>query len=200
MCKNLAKFGGDIIKFVGDAMIVMWPRSHYNKDDPDSNDEEEKVTVVRKAIQCACDIQKEMNNKKIMADVTNLSVKIGIAFGKCALLYVGGVFDRSEFFTVGPALTYALKSEEQATAGGQILVSETAFKYVKNQFYEGEEIVSDENKKFYRVTGVKVGVRGRADAVLLKSQIKFDRIAGIQKNLKSCVPAAIMPYLEIGYE
>jgi hypothetical protein len=26
MVKNLAKFGGDIIKFVGDAMIVMWPR------------------------------------------------------------------------------------------------------------------------------------------------------------------------------
>lgn len=26
MVKNLSKFGGDIIKFVGDAMIVMWPR------------------------------------------------------------------------------------------------------------------------------------------------------------------------------
>jgi class 3 adenylate cyclase len=66
-----------------------------------------------------------------MANVTNLSVKIGISFGKCALLYVGGVFERSEFFTVGPALTNALKSEEQATAGGQIIVSDTAFKYVK---------------------------------------------------------------------
>ena len=26
MVKNLSKYGGDIIKFVGDAMIVMWPR------------------------------------------------------------------------------------------------------------------------------------------------------------------------------
>lgn len=135
-----------------------------------------------------------------MANVTNLSVKIGISFGKCALLYVGGVFDRSEFFTVGSALTHALKSEEQATAGGQIIVSETAFKYVKNQYYEGEEIISEENKKFYRVTKVIIGVRGRADAVLLKSQIKVDGMASIQKSLKSCVPAAIMPYLEIGYE
>ena len=25
MVKNLSKYGGDIIKFVGDAMIVMWP-------------------------------------------------------------------------------------------------------------------------------------------------------------------------------
>jgi class 3 adenylate cyclase len=25
MVKNLGKYGGDIIKFVGDAMIVVWP-------------------------------------------------------------------------------------------------------------------------------------------------------------------------------
>lgn len=53
-----------------------------------------------------------------MVGVSSLSVKIGIGFGKCALLYVGGVFNRSEFFTVGQALTLALKSEENATAGG----------------------------------------------------------------------------------
>jgi hypothetical protein len=63
------------------------------------------------AIECARDIQKEMNNFQILADVSSLSVKIGIGYGPCSLLYVGGVFGRSEFFTVGPALTYALKSE-----------------------------------------------------------------------------------------
>lgn len=140
-----------------------------------------------------------MNNKKILANVTNLQVKIGISFGKCALLYVGGVFDRAEFFTVGSALTNALKSEEQATEGGQIIVSDTAFRYVKNQYYDGVEI-NDHGKKFYRVLDVIEGVGGRADAVLLKSQIKHDRMATIQKSLRSCVPAAIMPYLEIGFE
>lgn len=103
-----------------------------------------------------------------MANVTNLSVKIGIGFGKCALLYVGGIFDRSEFFTVGSALTFALESEEQATEGGQIIVSDTAFKHVKNQYYEGAEIISKTNNKFYRVTKVKESVRGRADAILIK--------------------------------
>ena len=48
---------------------------------------------------------------------------------------MGGVLNRSEFFTVGPALTNALSSEEHATAGGQIIVSETAFKFVKNMTY-----------------------------------------------------------------
>lgn len=51
MVKNLAKFGGDIIKFVGDAMIVMWPRGGGKYDEDD-----DKVNVIRKAIQCAFDI------------------------------------------------------------------------------------------------------------------------------------------------
>ena len=49
---------------------------------------------------------------------SSLSVKIGIGYGKCALLYVGGVFNRAEFFTVGEALKLALKSEGNATGGG----------------------------------------------------------------------------------
>lgn len=31
MVKSLGKYGGDIIKFVGDAMIVMWPRFIANE-------------------------------------------------------------------------------------------------------------------------------------------------------------------------
>ena len=80
------------------------------------------------------------------------------------------------------------------------MVSESAFKHVKNIYYEGDEIINEEGKKFYRVTRVQEGVRGRADAVLLKASIKLERISGIQKSLMSCVPAAIIPYLEIGYE
>ena len=42
MVKCFSRFGGDIIKFVGDAMIVMWPRSN--------NDHEDRVLLIRKAI------------------------------------------------------------------------------------------------------------------------------------------------------
>ena len=30
LVKNLGKYGGDIIKFVGDALIVMWPEERSN--------------------------------------------------------------------------------------------------------------------------------------------------------------------------
>lgn len=130
-----------------------------------------------------------MDNKKIMANVTGLSVKvslthsvllfltnfllqIGIAYGKCALLYVGGVFNRAEIFTVGPALTCALESEGCATAGGQIIVCHSAYKPVE-QHYHGEYRKTvrcgDKDYRFYEVTGVIVGVRGAADAILIKT-------------------------------
>ena len=61
MVKNLAKFGGDIIKFVGDAMIVMWPKVAQKKGAHDSaamafnhdqggNEDDERVSTIRKAI------------------------------------------------------------------------------------------------------------------------------------------------------
>ena len=69
---------------------------------------------------------------------------------------MGGVFNRSEFFTVGTAHGYALASEGECTSGGQIVVSNTAFKYVKNHYYDGVEITNAETgHKFYRVTEVK---------------------------------------------
>ena len=60
--KNLSKYGGDIIKFVGDAMIVMWPTLPqnskkndnslgFNPDPPGGhNEDDEKINTIRKAI------------------------------------------------------------------------------------------------------------------------------------------------------
>jgi len=113
---------------------------------------------------------------------------------------VGGVFGRAEFFTVGPALTYALKSEENATAGGQIIVSETAFKYVR-RFYSSEELTNDHGEKFYKINKlVGEGVKTRADALVLRSNISAETYHKIAAQLRGCVPAAIIPYLQIGSE
>jgi predicted amino acid racemase len=104
---------------------------------------------------------------------------LGIGYGECALLYVGGVFGRAEFFTIGTALVYALRSEAQATAGGQILVSETAFKYVR-KLYSATEKISEPDldhhnpggEKFYQIRDlIGEGIKTRADALVLRSNI-----------------------------
>lgn len=79
----------------------------------------------------------------------------------------------------------------------------SAYKPVE-QHYHGDYIKTvrcgDKDYRFYEVTGVIVGVRGAADAILIKTQIRQDMINHMQSSLKMCVPNAIMPYLEIGYE
>ena len=81
LVKGLSRYGGDIIKFIGDAMIVLWPSG-----------QDDLRTTARKAIQSAIDIQAELNGKKVLKSVTSLSVKLGIGIGDCSLLHVGGVF------------------------------------------------------------------------------------------------------------
>lgn len=94
------------------------------------------------------------------------------------MLYVGGVFNRAEFFTVGDALTQALNSEENATAGGQIIVSSPVWSHV-NKFFESEELTNDHGKKFYKIAGMIQGIRTRADAVLLRNLIQADNFSKI---------------------
>ena len=76
MVSNLNQCGGDIIKFVGDAMIVMWPTI--------GSGGETKESTIRMAIQCAQSIQKSMNNIQIIPGAT-LSVKVSHSFIKYEL-------------------------------------------------------------------------------------------------------------------
>jgi adenylate cyclase 10 len=70
-----------------------------------------------------------------------------------------------------------------------------------SEYFKSEEIDSEHGGKFYRITGMgQGGIRTRADAVLLRNMLNPDDAGLIQNKLRSCIPAAIMPYLEIGYE
>ena len=71
MVSCLNQYGGDIIKFVGDAMIVMWPPIDKNSD----SWKEDRLDCVRRALQCTLEIQKSMNNMQIMPGLP-LSVKV----------------------------------------------------------------------------------------------------------------------------
>ena len=81
----ISRSGGDIFKFAGgrtpdfdpssysDAIIAVWPPSenlNYSKQD------EELLYTCRQALQSAVDMQKKMNNLRILDNIT-LSVKIG---------------------------------------------------------------------------------------------------------------------------
>ena len=111
--------GGDIFKFVGDAIMVIWPPD----DSPNFLE-----TACYRALQCAIDIQNKLNNLEIVKGKF-LSVKIGIGVGKCHILFVGGLFGRCEYLCVGEAMRQACESETHASQGGEIIMSEYARKH-----------------------------------------------------------------------
>ncbi|CAD8100738.1 unnamed protein product [Paramecium sonneborni] len=173
----ISKSGGDIFKFAGDAMIVVWPPSI--KENVLENHEELKV-ICRLAVQSALDIQSKLNNTTILEDI-KLSVKIGFGIGDINIIYVGGVFGRSEYLATGDPLTQAFKSEHHATSGGQIIVSQEVF-----------EMVSD----FFVFQKLQADFQLKAGAQLIKN-----RLSGINKQqIMTFIPAALIPYIEIEQE
>ena len=195
----IGKNGGDIFKFAGDALLVIWPASE--------NNDLEEYSV--RAFHCAKQIQKKLNNLD-MGIGNRLSVKVGLGFGDCSIFYVGGTFKRSEYLIVGPAMKQACSAECHATQGGQIIVSEKMHEYLKNYFdfkkcdKDMAHIDSDdmayflyekdkENQKFRKI-------QVKAEALLMRTKFNQEKLANNTNILRTFVPAAITGYLDIEME
>lgn len=74
--------GGDVFKFAGDAILVVWPPS-----------DEDVVTTARRAAQCALEIKDKLTDVPLAANI-RLNIKIGVGVGDISILHVGGVFGR----------------------------------------------------------------------------------------------------------
>ncbi len=93
----------------------------------------EKNCVFR-AIQCGMSIQKYLHNTTLTSGV-NLSVKIGIGWGKANIVFIGGHLGRYENLCAGTCLSEAFQCEHNATAG-DVIVSSSIEQFIadKTQF------------------------------------------------------------------
>ena len=192
LVKAIGRSGGDIFKFAGDAIIIVWP--------PPS-DKSHLVILCRQAIQSALDIQSKLTDFKIIDDV-KLSVKIGFGVGQVTIAHVGGVFQRAEYLPAGSPLTQAFECEHLAPGGGVVIVSkqvwEKCFDYFEFDDVKGHH--ESENSPFYFVKKVKKSVKMKADALLMKNNIKPSDIEAIRGYLKSYIPAAVVPFIDLDQE
>lgn len=201
LVKYIGKSGGDIFKFAGDAMIVIWPPPQNKNDDED----EELTTLCRQAIQSSLDIQSKLHEIKLVEDI-KLSVKIGFGVGKLTILHVGGVYGRAEYLAAGDTLKEAFECEHLAPKGGYIIVSHKVLQRVE-KFFKYTEIKMDdhqhsENGPFYKIEECKKDqrVKMKADALLLNTTIKPSDIELIKSSLMSYIPAAVLPFIELNEE
>ena len=189
----IGKNGGDIIKFVGEALMVIWPSID---DSEDKNDLQESCI---RAFQCAKQITKKMLKLNKEGGM-NLGLKIGIGAGECRIFFAGGTFSRSEFLIVGSAIKQACMSIAQAK-DGEIIISEKVYELIHKRFpfsKKGEKIkcylyLPNEDKNIQKL-------QLRADAFLMRTKFSPDKLADNMNILRTFVPSAITNYLDIEME
>lgn len=123
MSRIVASHGGDIIKYAGDAMLVIWP-------------EHSGMALserIGRAGQCALELQQNLHTASLDEGVC-LSIKCGIGAGKVTLFILGDVKMGLEAVAVGGALQQAFAAEHAAEEGGEVLMSAQAASLVAGQF------------------------------------------------------------------
>ena len=114
--RTRCRYGGDVFKFAGDAVIILW-QPDYGK--AGSNGKVDTESMLTRACQCAIDIQEELGNVNV-GDPEHgalFKIKLGIGSGHASVLHVGGVVNRMEYLVCGQALTEALHCEGLCVAG-----------------------------------------------------------------------------------
>ena len=193
----IGKNGGDIIKFAGDALLVIWPQEKGG----------DEVNSCRRALQCALQIITKLD-KLEMVKGRVLSVKVGLGFGECKVLLVGGIFDRFECLVVGESMRQACSSECHCQGGGEVVVCESVYNLIQ-QYYDFEVAPPDlehgdnDGLNYYKLIKAKNTmdkVKIRADAFLMRKKFSAIEIKSKYNELKKFVPAAIAMYLDIEKE
>ena len=193
----IGKNGGDIIKFAGDALLVIWPQEKGG----------DEVNSCRRALQCALQIITKLD-KLEMVKGRVLSVKVGLGFGECKVLLVGGIFDRFECLVVGESMRQACSSECHCQGGGEVVVCESVYNLIQ-QYYDFEVAPPDlqhgdnDGLNYYKLIKAKNTmdkVKIRADAFLMRKKFSTIEIKSKYNELKKFVPAAIAMYLDIEQE
>ena len=189
----VGKNGGDIIKFVGESLLVIWP----SIDDNDDKNNLQEACI--RAFQCGKQITKKIEKLNKEGGM-NLGLKIGIGAGDCRIFFAGGTFSRAEFLVVGDAIKQACIVRSYAK-NGELLVSDKVHELIgkKVSFTKrGDRIkyfvyLPNEDKN-------QLKLQLRADAFLMRNKFSPDKLADNMNILRTFVPSAITNYLDIEME
>ena len=117
--RTIIAYGGDVLKFCGDAVMAMWTKAP-------------KDALVMRAICCAVKLQQELGEYHVKTVNRTLRIKITISAGKIASLFVGGQRNRFEYLVSGPPLKQ-LGPLGDIVKGGEILLTIEAWENVRGQ-------------------------------------------------------------------
>jgi class 3 adenylate cyclase/tetratricopeptide (TPR) repeat protein len=121
-------YGGDVVKFAGDAVIAVW---NIASDDGtvDTVSRADQWQWTMRAAECALEIRTRLSNYKV--ENANLYLKLAISTGSITTAHVGGVFNRWEFLLTGNPLVEVGLANGLAKAD-DIIVTPSAWRLIRN--------------------------------------------------------------------
>ncbi|MGB8983869.1 MAG: adenylate/guanylate cyclase domain-containing protein, partial [Anaerolineales bacterium] len=128
-------YGGDVVKFAGDAVIAVWPIIPDLSFTPASSvagapvSRADQWQWTMRAAECAIEVHKRLTNYKV--EGANLYLKLAVSTGRIGTAHVGGIFNRWEFLITGKPLVELGIANTLAQAG-EILVTPSAWKLIRN--------------------------------------------------------------------
>jgi class 3 adenylate cyclase/tetratricopeptide (TPR) repeat protein len=111
----ITEYGGDVVKFAGDALLAIWPS------DPRTGGVR---AATLQAAACALEAHNTLRGYKT-AEGNPLVIRTGIASGVVQAVYLGGILNRWEMLVAGQAISQVSVTMQQA-APGTIALSPTA--------------------------------------------------------------------------
>ena len=94
-------YGGDVVKFAGDAIIAVWPVDQM-QGEPDAVSNEALHQATLQAAGCAFKIREALLNYQ--SEGLTLTLKFSLGAGRVWESHIGGIFNRWEFVLVGSPL------------------------------------------------------------------------------------------------
>jgi len=113
----ITHYGGDVLKFLGDALLVAWPAAS-------PAGPEERSHIAAAAASCASEVMRTLDGY-VISDELSLTLHGGLAIGDVYAFDVGNA-QRREFLVGGSLLKEIGEMESEATSGQLIMSREIA--------------------------------------------------------------------------
>src|SRR6185436_18098667 len=183
-------YGGDVVKFAGDAVIAVW----NIVPDPAISDTVSRADQwqwTMRATECALKVRERLTNYQ--AEDANLYLKLAVSSGNITTAHVGGVFNRWEFLLTGNPLVELGIANSLAKAG-EIIITPTAWRLIRNDSiaepieFELKESISQ---------GGRLSELNKPSSIFATNK-KIDIPDDAENSLRAYIPGAIINRLSAG--
>ena len=194
------EYGGDVVKFGGDAVIAVWPVNGHavpdqTQGEPAPHTEKEQRQQTLRAVECAFKVRERLLHYQ--ADGSVLDLKFSLGTGRVWESHIGGIFNRWEFVLVGKPLI-EIGAANHLAQPGDIIAAPSAWELIQRDCDAEPFAFTPEPGKEARVAARLQTLKKSLpfSAPWNEDALRFDD--SIQAALRPYIPGAIIHRISAG--